>query len=1067
MKKILYGVSGIGNGHANRELPIISELAKDNRIVILCYGDSFTTFQREFGSNTNIKLVQIAIPFVVGSSAGLDFASSAVHPSNQNVDFTKINFLALDKVFRELGKPDLAISDYEPLTAQYAYSYNIPLVTIDQQSKFLHSDLPKEIAGFTYADEVHRLNMFFPKAASRIVCSFFKTQKRIGGEDVTFFPSPLRNSIKSLIRNPSQNNTFLVYISSARDFVQSPDEIVSVLAEERQATFELFISQTDIEKYSNHPDNIHLHPHGSADFLQTLSICDGVISTAGHSLLSECMYLGIPVYAIPVSPYEQHLNAKCINDNGFGISVLKFDSEKVHQFIDKLNDFSNNIKNDRDILLRGDGTEQIVHFLTKSYLSTKKIILFSPPFSGHLNVLKELIKDTKHLFDYHLVITGWKNIPPDLSGLTDIGISFLGKEDLLETDPALWTLHRADLLLEDAIKIVDDFSPDLIIYDFFSIEGYLVGRIKNLPFYCSLPAFIGPFNNQRYLKEKLSAEINTQALSSIKEKYQLDVNEEDFELVSDGLHLPGQINLIWSFKEVTRSDYSLNRSPNPYVFVGNLRGDNYEKTNFKNKKPLIYLSFGTVVMNNLWNRQEETRLQLTSFIGKLANKWKDKDYQVIFVTQGKHLLDQYPQNWWVYDHVDQVEILSRADVFITHGGSNSFHESLLQKVPMVVVPFFGDQLLVAKRVEELGLGINVGGSDSIDTHSTKIFLNEDLVFKIDTAVSEILTSSAYANKFSSISLSALPISSFLCQEIPLEDGDIIVGDNYHIPELSNSLPHTVKSYLDLLSGGQNRFSSQKIDNLLFSLNLLTVGQRNNSEKTATLLEFFSRFYHIHHVGFSRQSEDIISNSQLSLGEDILYYKNEKQRWLPTQGKLKNRNEHVDLSAISKVILTSEKQEKVNAVRETLGDHLTHIEMIASDPHIPANEQLVGMDEIISASLQRLVAIRKGIVEAGTMLISIVSGIVEESGIYHDVAVTFIQTPDGQFHYRKSRRTPLPSEAVKRAGSRGFDVFTVGAILSEDQVSKEIATDPQSYIYLNKITRTQLLSETLKKIFGQA
>jgi len=59
MKKILYGVSGIGNGHANRELPIISELAKDNRIVILCYGDSFTTFQREFGSNTNIKLVPI------------------------------------------------------------------------------------------------------------------------------------------------------------------------------------------------------------------------------------------------------------------------------------------------------------------------------------------------------------------------------------------------------------------------------------------------------------------------------------------------------------------------------------------------------------------------------------------------------------------------------------------------------------------------------------------------------------------------------------------------------------------------------------------------------------------------------------------------------------------------------------------------------------------------------------------------------------------------------------------------------------------------------------------------
>jgi hypothetical protein len=39
-----------------------------------------------------------------------------------------------------IGKPDLVISDYEPISAQYAYASGTPLVTIDQQSKYLVGD---------------------------------------------------------------------------------------------------------------------------------------------------------------------------------------------------------------------------------------------------------------------------------------------------------------------------------------------------------------------------------------------------------------------------------------------------------------------------------------------------------------------------------------------------------------------------------------------------------------------------------------------------------------------------------------------------------------------------------------------------------------------------------------------------------------------------------------------------------------------------------------------------------------------------------------------------------------
>ena len=56
--------------------------------------------------------------------------------------------------------------------------------------------------------------------------------------------------------------------------------------------------------------------------------------------------------------------------------------------------------------------------------------------------------------------------------------------------------------------------------------------------------------------------------------------------------------------------------------------------------------------------------------------------------------------------VPQLALFAKCgvDLFITHGGANSFAEGLLSDIPMVVAPFFGDQPAVALRVVSLGLG---------------------------------------------------------------------------------------------------------------------------------------------------------------------------------------------------------------------------------------------------------------------------------------------------------------------------------------------------------------------------
>ncbi|GAA2374928.1 oleandomycin glycosyltransferase [Catellatospora methionotrophica] len=61
--------------------------------------------------------------------------------------------------------------------------------------------------------------------------------------------------------------------------------------------------------------------------------------------------------------------------------------------------------------------------------------------------------------------------------------------------------------------------------------------------------------------------------------------------------------------------------------------------------------------------------------------------------------------------VPQLEVLSRAALFVTHGGVNSVNESLHAGVPMLAVPQGADQLLVADRIAELGAGLVIRTED--------------------------------------------------------------------------------------------------------------------------------------------------------------------------------------------------------------------------------------------------------------------------------------------------------------------------------------------------------------------
>ena len=409
--------------------------------------------------------------------------------------------------------------------------------------------------------------------------------------------------------------------------------------------------------------------------------------------------------------------------------------------------------------------------------TAQKILLFCPPFQGHFNVLRDLVLASDDRFDWRIIITGWTNIPLDLGSLSKLSTVVATKE-LHETDPALWTLPRVVSLLNSCLQITADYQPDLIIYDFFSLEGKFVGDHLDIPAWSSIPAFIGTFAHKDYLLNKLASNENVKAMQILRSHYDISLSPNDIEMVSDGLHLPSDMNLVWSYKSVVSANFMSNRHDKPYILIGSSKNlSPITKTLDERAKPTVYISFGTVVMNNLWDQQNELRQNFTSFITKLADTWKDKPWTIIFVTQGKEILTSYPENWVVKTSVDQPEILKKVDLFITHGGSNSFHESLLAGTPMAVIPFFGDQPLVAKSVERLGLGINLVPDATIDTHSSKSFLNDNLVAHLDKSVQKIVKNPAYKERVKATNLSNADVYKTIHGVIDFHEGDLLYGTN--------------------------------------------------------------------------------------------------------------------------------------------------------------------------------------------------------------------------------------------------------------------------------------------------
>ena len=336
-----------------------------------------------------------------------------------------------------------------------------------------------------------------------------------------------------------------------------------------------------------------------------------------------------------------------------------------------------------------------------------KIVFFCIPAHGHTNptlgVVRELVR-RGHQVKYYsyepfravIEAAGADFVPCDAYdaqlGLTPKDGERIGKDLAFSTH----VLVETTLALNDMVcRDMAAWQPDCIVADSMAAWGKAVALKLGIPFVSSTTTFA--FNQE-------SAKIMKQSFRELLAFFLAmpKINKDVRRLQATGYPVKSVLELIQNDQNTHTIVYT---SPefqpcaesfsDRYAFVGpSVRPAREQVT--KTHEKLVYVSMGTVVNDRL--------ALYRACIDALAGE----DLQLI-LSVGEQVdiaaLGPLPENVSVYPRVDQIAVLEKADVFLSHCGMNSASESLYFGVPLLCCPQTKEQGGVAARVTALGAGL--------------------------------------------------------------------------------------------------------------------------------------------------------------------------------------------------------------------------------------------------------------------------------------------------------------------------------------------------------------------------
>ncbi|MBT9544257.1 MAG: glycosyl transferase [Candidatus Sericytochromatia bacterium] len=286
-------------------------------------------------------------------------------------------------------------------------------------------------------------------------------------------------------------------------------------------------------------------------------------------------------------------------------------------------------------------------------------------------------------------------------------------------------LRKTEELLPCVLKSLRREQPDLVVFDSLALWAKIASQIMGIKAAATISHFILDENT---LSPRDLVPLLWQMLPQLPEnillrKRLMRLSGKAFPHQNPLFPVRDQLNLVFTSRQL-QPDTPLIDSR--FHFVGPalnpaLHSETFD-FNWLNADPLVYISMGTV--HPLQRTFFEVCCQI--FDGQRA--------QFVFALGPYTDLSEtgpIPPNFKLASAVPQLEILQMADLFISHGGLNSIHESLYYGVPLLMIPHQFEQLLNARCVAQKGAGLILPQyfthhpitTSDLSTAFQKIFLN--------------------------------------------------------------------------------------------------------------------------------------------------------------------------------------------------------------------------------------------------------------------------------------------------------------------------------------------------------
>jgi uncharacterized protein (TIGR00661 family) len=169
-----------------------------------------------------------------------------------------------------------------------------------------------------------------PGAYHYLVTSFFFPPVR--KRRTTLVPPILRPAVTEAKRVPGKH--VLVYLRAT-----GADGIVAIL-KKLPYPFRVY-GTSGVESEGN----VMICPFSETGFLDDLRRARAVIAGGGFSLMSEAVSLHVPMMSIPIEhQFEQELNARYLEDLGYGVWSRTLDPEAIVHFLTRTNEYAHTLK---------------------------------------------------------------------------------------------------------------------------------------------------------------------------------------------------------------------------------------------------------------------------------------------------------------------------------------------------------------------------------------------------------------------------------------------------------------------------------------------------------------------------------------------------------------------------------------------------------------------------------------------------------------------------------------------------------------------------------------------------